>query len=67
MSLERKIRKIGNSYGIIIPKPVLEEHNLRHGDVLELSTSDSSLTFLKVDGKNVETRKINRKIRKSED
>ncbi|WP_157015043.1 AbrB/MazE/SpoVT family DNA-binding domain-containing protein [Mesorhizobium xinjiangense] len=30
------VRKIGNSEGIIIPKEVLERHNLKAGDTLEL-------------------------------
>ncbi|EKF19818.1 MULTISPECIES: AbrB/MazE/SpoVT family DNA-binding domain-containing protein [Nitratireductor] len=30
------IRKIGNSEGVILPKEVLERHNLRAGDTLNL-------------------------------
>ncbi|WP_295806212.1 AbrB/MazE/SpoVT family DNA-binding domain-containing protein [uncultured Nitratireductor sp.] len=30
------IRKIGNSEGVILPKEVLERHNLRAGDTLSL-------------------------------
>jgi putative addiction module antidote len=31
------IRKIGNSEGIILPKEVLDRHNLRAGDTLVLA------------------------------
>jgi putative addiction module antidote len=30
------VRKIGNSEGVILPKEVLDRHNLRAGDKLEL-------------------------------
>jgi len=57
MGCTRKIRRIGNSFGIIIPKPILEEHNLRIGDFLELSSDENILTFLKVDGKDDKKRR----------
>ena len=34
---EVRLRKIGNSEGVIIPKDVLERYGLKSGDVLELS------------------------------
>ncbi|MCC0038107.1 MAG: AbrB/MazE/SpoVT family DNA-binding domain-containing protein [Brucellaceae bacterium] len=35
------IRKIGNSEGVILPKELLERHNLKAGDTLVISeTSD---------------------------
>ena len=59
MGRKFKIRPIGNSYGIIIPKPILEEHDLKDGQYLELSLKDKSLIFAKVDG-NYDKNKANR-------
>lgn len=39
------LRKIGNSEGVIIPKEVLERHNLRAGDTLNLSEEDGGITL----------------------
>lgn len=37
------VRKIGNSEGIILPKEVLERHNLRAGDTLVLTEDGNDL------------------------
>ncbi|CAB4326805.1 AbrB/MazE/SpoVT family DNA-binding domain-containing protein [Brucella sp. 6810] len=37
------LRKIGNSYGVIIPKEVLERLNLQTGDTLTLTTDENGL------------------------
>jgi len=37
------VRKIGNSEGIILPKEVLERHNLRAGDTLVLTEDGNEL------------------------
>ncbi|TWG93382.1 putative addiction module antidote [Mesorhizobium sp. J18] len=37
------IRKIGNSEGVILPKEVLERHNLRAGDTLHLVDEPNEL------------------------
>ncbi len=37
MTVETKVRKIGNSYGIILTKQVLEALNVKEGDSLYLS------------------------------
>jgi putative addiction module antidote len=37
------VRKIGNSEGIILPKEVLERHNLRAGDTLVLIEDGNEL------------------------
>ena len=50
MGRKFKIRPIGNSYGIIIPKPILELHNLKLDDNLELILENNNLVFAKVDG-----------------
>ena len=57
MGCKRKISRIGNSYGIIIPKPILEEHNLKIGDSLELISNEGIFALIKVDGKHGKNRK----------
>lgn len=37
------VRKIGNSEGVILPKEVLERHNLRAGDTLVLTEDGNEL------------------------
>ncbi|PWJ85366.1 putative addiction module antidote [Pseudaminobacter salicylatoxidans] len=37
------VRKIGNSEGVILPKEVLDRHNLRAGDTLVLIEEGSDL------------------------
>ncbi|HEU4988116.1 MAG TPA: AbrB/MazE/SpoVT family DNA-binding domain-containing protein [Rhizobiaceae bacterium] len=39
------IRKIGNSEGVILPKEVLERHNLRAGDELVLTDSADEISL----------------------
>lgn len=39
------IRKIGNSEGVILPKEVLDRHNLRAGDTLTLVEVGEDLTL----------------------
>ena len=34
MSKELKLRKIGNSQGVVLPKEILDRHGLAEGDVL---------------------------------
>jgi antitoxin component of MazEF toxin-antitoxin module len=58
MGCKRKIRQIGNSFGIILPKPILEEHNLKLGDNLELFLDNNNLVFVKADGMHDKNRKI---------
>jgi putative addiction module antidote len=43
------VRKIGNSEGVIIPKEVLERHNLRAGDKLELIDEKEGFTLRPTD------------------
>ena len=35
--MKRKLRKIGNSTGLILPKEILEEMDLYEGDAVEIS------------------------------
>ena len=57
MGYKRKIRQIGNSQGIIIPKDILEEHNLKLGDKLELFLENNNLVFARADGMHDKKRK----------
>ena len=44
MTIETKVRKIGNSYGLILPKEALQELNASEGSALYITeTKDSSL------------------------
>ena len=39
MSLKTKVRKIGNSYGIVLPKEALHHLKVKEGDTLYLTDS----------------------------
>ena len=39
MSMKTKVRKIGNSYGIVLPKEALQAMKVKEGDVLYLTES----------------------------
>ncbi|GLS32862.1 putative addiction module antidote [Mesorhizobium albiziae] len=39
------LRKIGNSEGVILPKEVLDRHNLQAGDKLELIDTKEGFTL----------------------
>jgi antitoxin MazE len=39
------VRKMGNSSGVIIPKPLLAEMGVRPGDVVELAVRDGRLVI----------------------
>lgn len=41
-----KIRKIGNSYGILLPKDILELLNLQAGDEIELNTKNKEIDLV---------------------
>ncbi|MBO6792921.1 MAG: AbrB/MazE/SpoVT family DNA-binding domain-containing protein [Balneolaceae bacterium] len=47
--METKIRKIGNSLGITLPKQVIDELHLKDGDKLEIITNNSVLQLKQVD------------------
>lgn len=42
-----KIQKIGNQTGIILPKEMMTEYNLKEGDELIISKEGSALTIRK--------------------
>ncbi|MEX0724141.1 MAG: AbrB/MazE/SpoVT family DNA-binding domain-containing protein [Gracilimonas sp.] len=47
--MEAKIRKIGNSLGVILPKQLIDELHLKNGDKLSIERSDGDLKFRPVD------------------
>ena len=44
--MEAKIRKIGNSSGIILPKEVMEEYHLKVGDTLTIKKKGAHLELV---------------------
>lgn len=46
MTVKTTVQKIGDDYGIILPKETLETMNVQEGDVLYISqTSEASVTL----------------------
>ncbi|MUV38612.1 hypothetical protein JNUCC1_02466 [Lentibacillus sp. JNUCC-1] len=45
--MERKITKIGNSYGITLPKQLLKEANMNYGDQLQMKVKDGDIVLSK--------------------
>ncbi len=43
------VRKIGNSEGVILPKEMLERHNLKAGDKLEVFFTSEGITLKPTD------------------
>ncbi len=43
------LRKIGNSEGVILPKKVLDRHNLRAGDMFEIKDTKDGIVLTPVD------------------
>jgi len=41
--METKVRKIGNSLGVTLPKQLIDELHLKQGDTLTVETQDGSL------------------------
>lgn len=44
---ERKIIKIGNSYGITLPNELLKKSGINYGDSVEISASKSEISIQK--------------------
>ena len=57
MGRKIKIRQIGNSHGIIIPKSILEEYGFKNGDLVDISSNGKPIILSKVDGKNDKDKK----------
>ncbi len=47
--MEAKIRKIGNSLGVILPKQLIDELHLKSGDKLNIEQSESGIELRTVD------------------
>jgi len=47
--MEGKIRKAGNSLGVILPKQLIEELHLKRGDKLSIERSGSKLELRPID------------------
>lgn len=43
MTLELKLRKVGNSVGVVLPKEALAHLNVREGDTLTLTESQDGV------------------------
>lgn len=43
------VRRIGNSEGVILPKEVLERHNLKAGDTLHVTVSSEGISLVPTD------------------
>ncbi len=41
--MQTKVRKIGNGYGVLLPKQVIESLRLAEGDVLNLTETDDGI------------------------
>ncbi len=57
MGLEKKIRQIGNSQGIIIPKKILDLYNFKIGEKINLCSENDRLVLAKVDVINDKNKK----------
>lgn len=47
--MEAKIRKVGNSLGIILPKQLIDELELKSGDKLNIEQKDTGMELKVVD------------------
>jgi putative addiction module antidote len=47
--MEAKIRKVGNSLGVILPKQLIEDLHLKSGDKVTIEREGSSLQLRPVD------------------
>lgn len=49
MTLELKVRKVGNSYGVVLPKEALSRLNVEEGDQLYLTESPDGFRITAAD------------------
>ena len=45
--IKTKLRRIGTSFGVLLPKEVIYEKNLKEGDEIELAVLKKDLSLLK--------------------
>lgn len=43
--MELTIRRVGNSLGVILPKELLDKHNLKEGEQLKVIENDGDFTL----------------------
>lgn len=61
MEVERKIRKIGNSLGVLLPADMLKEIGIKDGDSVFISKEDGEIIIRSV-GKKDENDKFKEKV-----
>jgi putative addiction module antidote len=59
-----KLRKIGNSVGVILPKDTLDRHKLSAGDVVELTEQDDRLVIKRSDDEFARQLEVARQVMK---
>lgn len=47
MGIERKIIKIGKSYGVTLPVDLLAEHGIKYGDTIEIKSDKEKIVINK--------------------
>ena len=55
MTLELKLRKVGNSVGLVLPKEALAHRKVQEGDTLTLTESQDGLRLTASDGEFAKT------------
>jgi putative addiction module antidote len=60
--MEAKIRKIGNSLGVILPKQVIDELHLKTGDKVSIDRKGANLELRPIDPEFEEWAEAYRKI-----
>jgi len=60
--MEAKIRKIGNSLGVILPKQVIDELHLKTGDKVSIDRKGANLELRPIDPEFEEWAKAYRQI-----
>jgi len=63
--MEIKVRKIGNSLGIILPKYLIDELYLKAGDKISIKCKGSGLELCPVDSEFEEWAKAYRKLNRN--
>lgn len=59
-----KIRKIGNSLGVVLPKEILEELDMAEGDKLLLTKTEDGIALTPEEAKLAKTMEITEKFMK---
>lgn len=62
--MEAKIRKVGNSLGVILPKQLIDELHLKNGDKLSIERSEGDLKLSPVDSEFEEWAEAYREVNK---